>query len=80
MTSALPAAALDQLFREARTQNHWVEETLPEALIREIYDLAKWGPTSANTTPARFLFLVSDAAKAITGNIAYVDAGYHVMG
>ena len=60
----LAEAALDQLFRTARTRNAWLPRPVPEALLREIYELAKWGPTSANVSPGRFLFLTSEAAKA----------------
>jgi 3-hydroxypropanoate dehydrogenase len=60
----LPDAALDQLFRAARTRNGWETDPLPESLLREIYDLAKWGPTSANSTPARFVFCVTEEARA----------------
>ena len=56
--------ALNQLFREARTHNAWLPRRVPTALLREIYDLARWGPTSANSSPARFVFLESEAAKA----------------
>lgn len=64
MSDRLPDASLDQVFRTARTRNGWSADKVPEALIREIYDLAKMGPTSGNCLPGRFLFLVSDAAKA----------------
>ena len=57
-------ADLDLLFREARTQNSWTPETVSEELLRRVYDLAKWGPTAANATPARFVFIVSPEAKA----------------
>jgi 3-hydroxypropanoate dehydrogenase len=56
--------ALDQLFRQARTHNAWLPKRVPLATLREAYDLARWGPTSANSSPARFLFLQSEAAKA----------------
>ena len=56
--------ALNQLFREARTHNAWLPKRVPTELLREIYDLARWGPTSANSSPARFVFLESEAAKA----------------
>ncbi|MCE7030331.1 malonic semialdehyde reductase [Jiella avicenniae] len=49
-------AALDRLFREARSQNGWTDETVPETLIRATYDLARMGPTSGNSSPARFVF------------------------
>ena len=55
---------LDQLFRQARTHSAWLPTRVPLAALREAYELARWGPTSANSSPARFLFLESDAAKA----------------
>ena len=55
--------ALNQIFREARTHNGWVDEPLPEGTIERIYDLAKFGATSANISPARFFWVVSSAAK-----------------
>ncbi len=55
--------ALDVLFRKARTHNSWLTKPVPDELLREVYDLAKWGATSANSSPARFLFLRSPAAK-----------------
>ncbi len=64
MPNALPSESLDQVFRAARTRNGWTAEKISESVLREIYDLAKWGPTSANSSPARFVFLTSDAAKA----------------
>lgn len=61
---AADAAVLDQLFRTARSANAWANREVPEHLLREIYDLAKLGPTSANVSPARFLFLTTAQAKA----------------
>ena len=55
--------ALDTIFRTARTRNGWEEKSVPETLIRATYDLTKMGATSANCSPARFIFLKSDAAK-----------------
>jgi 3-hydroxypropanoate dehydrogenase len=55
--------ALDLLFREARTHNGWLPRAVPEDLLREVYDLAKMGPTSANSSPARFVFLTTAEAK-----------------
>ena len=63
MNSPLPDSCLDQLFRDARTQNGWTPQTVADALIREVYELLKLGPTSANCSPARFLFAVSKEAK-----------------
>jgi 3-hydroxypropanoate dehydrogenase len=57
------AEVLDQAFLKARTRNAWAPTPISDALVREIYDLAKWGPTAANTTPARFVFIRSTAAK-----------------
>jgi len=55
--------ALDVLFRTARTHNGWQPVPVGEGQLRAIYDLAKWGATSANCSPARFVFVVSEAAK-----------------
>jgi nitroreductase len=60
----LDSRALDQLFRTARTYNAWRDEPVPTAIIHELYELLKWGPTSANTSPARFVFLTTAEAKA----------------
>lgn len=62
--TTLDAAALDQLFRTARTHNAWQKKDVPDALLHELYDLLKWGPTSANASPARFVFVKSPEAKA----------------
>jgi 3-hydroxypropanoate dehydrogenase len=70
LSQPLPDAALDQLFREARTRNGWVEETLPHDLFRRIYDLAKFGPTAANSTPARFVWVASPEAKQTLAGLA----------
>jgi len=59
----LDEAALDQLFREARSQNRWLPDPVPDDTLRELFDLLKYGPTSANSSPARFLFLRSQDAK-----------------
>lgn len=62
--SPLPDAALDQLFREARTHNAWLDRPVSETTLRALADLAKMGPTSANCCPARIVFVVSREAKA----------------
>jgi 3-hydroxypropanoate dehydrogenase len=54
---------LDLLFRKARTYSAWLPKPVPDAVLRELYELVKWGPTSANSSPARFVFLRSPAAK-----------------
>ncbi len=55
--AALDASGLDLLFRNARSQNAWQPRDVPVALIRDIYELLKLGPTSANSCPARFVFI-----------------------
>ncbi len=60
----LDDAALDQLFREARTQNKWQDRPVPDAKLREVYDLMKMAPTSANASPARFVFVRTPEGKA----------------
>lgn len=54
---------LDQLFREARSYNGWLDKPVSEAQIEAIYELAKMGPTSANMQPARFVWCKSQEAK-----------------
>ena len=63
MTGKLPDACLDQLFRDARTNSAWLDQDVPDSLLHEIVDRLKLGPTSANCSPARFLFVKSRAAK-----------------
>ena len=53
----------EQLFTEARTHNGFFPEPIPETTLRALYDLLKWGPTSANCSPARFIFVTSSEAK-----------------
>ncbi len=57
-------ASLDILFRQARTHNGWDSRPVSDAELHEIYELMKWGPTSANCSPLRILFLRSPEAKA----------------
>lgn len=66
MKPTLPDPALDQLFRQARTYNAFSGEVDDDTLHR-LYDLLKWGPTTANTCPARFVFVKSAEAKAKLG-------------
>jgi 3-hydroxypropanoate dehydrogenase len=60
----LDAGALDLLFRSARTRNVWTDAPVSEADLRALYDLVKMGPTSANCSPARFVFVTSADQKA----------------
>lgn len=64
MTDPLDDAALARLFTEARTFNGWRSRPVDEATLRRLYDLVKMGPTSANCSPARLVFVVSAQAKA----------------
>jgi 3-hydroxypropanoate dehydrogenase len=56
-------SVLDTLFREARTYAAWLPRPVEDQTLRALYDLLKWGPTSANSAPARFAFLRSKEAK-----------------
>jgi len=79
MKHALDDAALDTLFREARSYNRWSPEAVPEETLHTLYDLVKFGPTSANCCPARFVFVTSASAKAklvecvMSGNVVKVE-------
>jgi 3-hydroxypropanoate dehydrogenase len=64
MSQTLANAALDTLFHEARTYSAWQDRPVPDQTLRDLYDLLKWAPTSANAAPARFAFLRSPEAKA----------------
>jgi 3-hydroxypropanoate dehydrogenase len=63
MGQPLPDAALDQLFRTARTYNGYLDRPVSEDQLHAIWDLMKMGPTSANCLPARLVWCVSDDAK-----------------
>jgi 3-hydroxypropanoate dehydrogenase len=63
MSNPLDAAALDTVFREARTYTKWQVKPVTDQTLRDLYDLLKWAPTSANAAPARFAFLRSREAK-----------------
>lgn len=70
MGHPLPAAALDQLFRSARTPNDWAESPVGEDTVRSLYNLVKWGPTSANSSPARFVWVRSAEGKSLLASLA----------
>jgi 3-hydroxypropanoate dehydrogenase len=63
MNHVISSDALDQIFRTARTHNAWLDKPVTDETLRQLYDLIKWGPTSANSSPARFVFLRSKEAK-----------------
>lgn len=66
----LDDAALDTIFRKARTYNGYTDEAVGEDRLRAIWDLMKWGPTSANTLPARIIWVTSDAARETLAGLA----------
>jgi len=80
MKTPLDPRALDQLFRAARTFPTWQDRPVTDSRLRELHELLKWGPTSMNCLPARFVFLRTQAAKArlepalMAGNVAKVQA------
>ena len=63
MTHAINDEALDTIFRSARSQNKWLDKPVSPALLMAVYDLMRFGPTSANCSPARIAFAVSREAK-----------------
>jgi 3-hydroxypropanoate dehydrogenase len=63
MKRSIGDQALDQLFRQARSHSGWKDEPVSDALLRELYEVAKWGPTTSNSQPQRILFLRTQAAK-----------------
>lgn len=64
MSEVLSEAALDQLFRTARTYNAFLPKPVEDATLHRLYELAKFGPTSANSSPMRVVFVKSPEAKA----------------
>jgi 3-hydroxypropanoate dehydrogenase len=64
MTTKLDDAGLDLILRKARTQNGWLDKSVSDDQLRAIYDIMRRGPTSANSCPARILFLRTPEAKA----------------
>ena len=64
MHRSLDPAALDQLFRAARSLHGFTDEPVTDAVLTQLYDLLKWGPTAFNGQPARYVFVRSAAAKA----------------
>src|SRR5581483_7627718 len=63
MSNVLSGEDLDIIFRKARTHSAWLDRSVDDGLLREIYDLAKLGPTSANMCPMRIVFVKSREAK-----------------
>lgn len=63
MSSSIDSAAIKQVFTEARTHSFWQDKPVPDALLTELYDLVKLGPTSANCEPARLIFVRTPEGK-----------------
>lgn len=63
MSGTLTEDALDTIFRAARTHNAWADKPVSDELLHQLYELMKWGPTSANCSPARIVFVKSKEAK-----------------
>ena len=76
----MSATNLDHVFSEARTFNSYTSKPVSKETLRELYDHLKWGPTAANSCPARFVFVSSDEAKrrllgcVNEGNVAKVKS------
>lgn len=71
MNDMLAPEALDQLFRSARTHYGWTDLPIEESDVRTLYDLMKWGPTSANSSPARFVWIRSLEGKKKLAALAW---------
>jgi len=63
MVTELPESALKQLFQDARTFQRWQDKPIAQTTLERLYDLLKYGPTAANSCPARFIFIQSERAK-----------------
>ena len=63
MSNVMSNDGLDLIFRNARTHNAWLDKPVEDSLLRQVYDLAKMGPTSANMSPLRIVFVRSREAK-----------------
>jgi len=64
LKTSISEDAIDQLFRQARTHSAWLAEPVPVELLGKVYELARLGPTSANVSPGRFVFITTPGAKA----------------
>jgi len=61
--TGIPGEALEQIFTRARTHSAWSPQPVSDELLKQIYDLMRWGPTSANSSPARIAFVKTKEAK-----------------
>jgi 3-hydroxypropanoate dehydrogenase len=69
----LPPAAAEAIFTSARSHKDWLPRAVAPQLLHELYALCKWGPTSKNCNPARFVFLTTAEARARL--LPHLDAG-----
>ena len=80
MNTPISISSIQQMFTEARTHHAWQDKNVADGLLHEIYDLAKWGPTSAHSLPMRIVFVKSKSAKEklmpalMGGNVEQVRA------
>jgi len=80
MNTPISISSIQQLFTKARTHHAWQDRDVADGLLHEIYGLAKWGPTSANSLPMRIVFVKSKSAKEklmpalMGGNVEQVRA------
>jgi 3-hydroxypropanoate dehydrogenase len=79
MSNKMNAVVLDQLFKLARTRNGWTDRPVSDEQIRELYDLLKLGPTSANCCPSRFVWVRTPEAKARLAALASQTNGPKIL-
>jgi 3-hydroxypropanoate dehydrogenase len=63
MRQPVPQSVFDQLFTEARSHHAWTDREVPDATLRALYEVIKWGPTSGNLQPARIVFVRSEEGR-----------------
>jgi 3-hydroxypropanoate dehydrogenase len=79
VNAPLDDVALNQLFREARTYNSYLDKSVTEAQLNDIWELVKFGPTSANCLPARIIWCTSTAAKEKLAALAMPANGEKIL-
>src|SRR5207248_9141738 len=79
MGTPVDDAALDTLFRTARSQNKWLDKPVSTEQLIAIYDVMKWGPTSANSFPARIIFVTSEQGKKSLATVVFEGNRSKVM-
>ena len=80
MAKVLGDPELDIIFRDARSQNKWQDEDVSIDTLHALYDLTKWGPTSANCFPMRLKFVVSKAEKKRLATMVLEDNAEKIVG